>query len=126
VKNSKCTHMKNSGFWLSFEAIVSMALLGILLSSPLQESKPGLENLHIFKKESDLLLLWTKDYTPELKEMKEDFELVFPGKSGTIYFDGKKIEIGEFAEKAISSKIIFFRQMQKHELRIIVFKNDFS
>ena len=120
--------MKNSGFWLSFEAIVSMALLGILLSSPLQESRPGLENLHIFKKENDLLLLWTKDETPELKEMEKDFELVFPGKSGTIYFNGEKIAIGaeKSSSKAISSKIIFFRQMQKHELRIVVFKNDFS
>ncbi len=118
--------MKNNGFWLSFEAIISMALLGILLSSPLQESRPGLENLHIFKKESDLLLLWTKDDTPELKEIAADFELAFPEKSGAIYFDGKKIEIGEFAGKAISSKVIFFRQMQKHELRIVVFKNDFS
>ncbi len=131
MKNNRCLSVKNRGFWLSFEAIISMALLGILLSSPLQESRPGLENLHIFKKESDLLLLWTKDDTLELKEMEADFELVFPGKSGTIYFDGKKISIGELkgkesSSKAISSKVIFFRQMQKQELRIVVFKNDFS
>ncbi len=118
--------MKNKGFWLSFEAIVSMTLLGILLSSPLQESIPGLENLHIFKKESDLLLLWTKEPALELKKMEADFELAFPEKSGEIYFDNKKIKIGEPTKTTISSKVIFFRQMQKHELRIVVFKNDFS
>ncbi len=118
--------MKNNGYWLSFEAIISMALLGILLSSPLQESRPGLENLHIFKKESDLLLLWTKEYLPELKGMKADFEKTFQNKSGAIYFNGKKIAIGKPTSESISSKVIFFRQMQKHELRLVVFKNDFS
>lgn len=118
--------MKNKGYWLSFEAIISMALLGILLSMPLQESKPGLENLHIFKKESDLLLLWAKEPVPELKGMEIDFEKAFPNKSGTIYFDEEKIAIGESTGKAISSKVIFFRKMQRHELRIVVFKNDFS
>jgi len=117
--------VKNNGFWLSFEAIISMALLGLLLSVPLQETRPGLENLHIFKKENDLLLLWTKN-TVKLEEMKKDFETAFPNKSGTVYFDAEKIAIGEPTEKAISSKVIFFRQMQKHELRIVVFKNDFS
>jgi len=118
--------VKNNGYWLSIEAIVSMALLGILLSMPLQESRQGLENLHIFKKESDLLLLWAKEDMPELKGMKADFEKAFPNKSGEIYFDEEKIAIGEQAGEAISSKAIFFRQMQKHELRLVVFKNDFS
>lgn len=126
VKNKGCLQVNNIGYWLSFEAIVSMALLGILLSSPLHESRPGLENLHIFKKESDLLLLWIKDGVPELKKMETDFELAFPGKSGEIYFDSKKVEIGKPSKTTISSKVIFFRQMQKHELRIVVFKNDFS
>ena len=125
VKNRWQLPVKNKGYWLSFEAIISMALLGILLSMPLQESRPGLENLHIFKKESDLLLLWAKAPV-KFEEMEKDFEMAFPNKSGAIYFDGKKIAIGKPTGKAISSKVIFFRQMKKHELRLVVFKNDFS
>ncbi len=125
VKNRWRLPVKNKGYWLSFEAIISMALLGILLSMPLQESRPGFENLHIFKKESDLLLIWAKSPV-KFEEMKKDFEKAFPGKSGAVYFDGEKIAIGKPAGKAISSKVIFFRQMQKHELRLVVFKGDFS
>ena len=85
VKNNGWLQVKNKGYWLSFEAIISMALLGILLSMPLQESRIGLENLYIFKKESDLLLLWAKEGAPELKRMKADFELAFPEKSGIVF-----------------------------------------
>ena len=129
MKNKLCLHLKNKGYWLSFEAIISMALLGLLLSSPLQESRPGLENLQIFKKENDLLLLWTKEDSLKLEGMKKDFETAFPNKSGAVYFNEEKISIGKPTGKAtstISSKVIFFRQMQKQELRIVVFKNNFS
>jgi len=105
------------------EAIVSLALLGLLLAMPLHENKPNLANLHAFKKENDLLLLWAKQ--PELNEaqMLQDFKFAFPGKSGLIVFGGKELAIGKQGGKSVSSKAVFFdKHLKKREMRLTVFK----
>ncbi len=120
--------MKSEGYYLSIEALVSMALLGLLLAMPLQESRASLLDLHIFKKENDLLLLWAKQYDSLGEEkMLQDFLFAFPGKSGEIFFDGKRTAIGKQGQESIASEAIFFdRQMKRHEIRLVVFKRDFG
>ena len=108
--------------------MVSLALLGLLLAMPLHESQPSLNSLHILKKENDLLLIWAKQH--ELlneKTMLQDLEFAFPGKSAEIFFDGKKTEIGKPGLESISSKAVFFdRHSERHEITLIVFKQQIS
>ena len=117
--------MKNEGYYLSIEAIISMLLLGLLLAMPLYEGRPGLYDLHVFKKENDMLLLWARQ--PERlseAQLLQDFEFAFGGKSGLIVWNGKSIAIGK-GEESVSSKAVFFdRQMKRHEIRLVVFKQD--
>jgi len=116
--------VKDNGYYLSTEAIVSLLLLGLLLSTPLHESNESLSNLHVFKKENDLLLLWAGQW-PDLseKQIVQDFEFAFPGKAGQVFWKGKTIEIGAKGEDAIASEIVFFdRFAQKQSLGIVVFK----
>jgi len=116
--------VKTEGYYLSLEAILSMALLGILLASPLPEAMPGLENLHLFKKENDLLLLWARQFdSVNERVLREDFEFAFPGKSGEITLDGKKLAVGKKGRESVSSEAVFFdRHMQAHKIRLVVFK----
>ena len=120
--------MKAKGYYLSLEAIVSMALLGLLLAMPLQESKASLNDLHVFKKENDLLIIWAKQHDSLNREKAlQDFKFAFPGKSAEIFFDGKKIAIGKPGLESVASNAVFFdRQMKRHEIRLVVFKQDFG
>jgi len=120
--------VKGKGFYLSFETIVSMALLGLLLALPMQIEQPSLNDLHLFKKENDLLLLWVKRQGLLSEEqMVEEFKFAFPGKSGEIFLDGKKLEIGKEGREAVASKAVFFDGFgKKHEIGLTVFKQDFS
>ena len=120
--------MKNDGYWLSIEAIVSMALLATLLSMPLQENIQSFSDLHLLKKENDLLLIWAKGFERTgIEQMAVDFEEAFPGKTGVVSIDGKELAVGKKGVEAIASNAAFFdRQMQRHELSLVVFKEDFS
>lgn len=114
----------SKGFYLSLEALTSLALLGMLLAMPLQENKPGLENLHILKKENDLLTIWAKTWG-EMDQARaiREFGFAFPKTGGAITLDGKKTEIGKQTGESVSSKAVFFDQhMQKHEITLVVFK----
>ncbi len=116
--------MKNRGYYLSFEAIVSLALLGLLISMPLQQEKTSLSDLHLLQKENDLLVLWAKrfDYI-DIERMKQEFEFAFPEKKGEIIVDWQVIEIGKKGNKAVSSKAVFFnKNLERHEIRLVVFK----
>ena len=116
--------MKGKGYVLSFEAIVSLALLAILVSMPLYENQQSLGNLQIFKKENDLLLIWAKDIE-NLNEERAvlDFEEAFPGKNGEIFFNGKKLAVGKKGLEAVSSNAVFFdKNLERKELGILVYK----
>jgi hypothetical protein len=120
--------VKNNGYWLSVEAIVSMALLASLLSMPMQESGQGFSGLQMLKKENDLLLLWARGHeSTGLAKMGIDFKKAFPGKSGIVSMDGTELAIGTRGTEAVASSVSFFdRQMQRHELSLVVFKGNFS
>ena len=119
--------MKTKGYYLSFEAIVSLLLLGLLLAMPLQARQPSLNDLHIFKKENDLLLLWAKQGSGlTLQRMAQDFKFAFPGKSGEMFLDGERIAIGGSGRESVASKAVFFDKGKKHGIRLVVFKQDFS
>lgn len=121
--------MKNEGYWLSIEAIVSMAMLAALLSMPMQENtSQGFSDLHTLKKENDLLLIWAKSHEKTgIEQMAGDFEDAFPGKAGIVSIDGEQVVIGKKGVEAIASNAAFFdRQMQRHELSLVVFKENLS
>lgn len=127
------------GFWLSVDAMSCLALLGMLLVSSTPLERPSLLDLHLFKKENDLLLAWAKGFDG-LSEaaMEDDFSRAFPGKFGEVFVDGKKIVVGEkpspgFGGKkefvcgagggvVASSARFFDRNVKLHELRLVVFK----
>lgn len=113
---------------MSSEAIVSMLLLIMLLSLPLPQQRNYLNDLHAFKKENDLLLLWMQQGSSlSLVEMQQDLRFAFPGRSGKILVDGKQLEIGRGHGKSIASEIVFFDSgMQKHEIRLTVFKQQLA
>lgn len=120
--------MKEKAYYLSLEALISLSLLALLLSMPLQETSLSLNSLHVFKKESELLLFWVREWE-ELgeKDFVAGFEFAFPGKSGEIFLDGKKLSVGKKGLEGIANSVVFFdRKLQRHELTIVVFKQDFS
>lgn len=116
--------MGGKGYYLSIEAIVSIALLGVLLALQFQQEAPGLIDLHTFKKENDLLLWWARQgELPNENGMRQDFEFAFPEKSCEIRFDGKKISIGNGNGEGIAASAVFFdRQLKAHEITLIVFR----
>jgi len=116
------------GYYLSLEAIFSLALLGSLLAMPLHDGSPDLNDLHVFKKENDLLLHWAKTSgSLDEERIVQEFKFAFPGKSGEISWKGKKISIGKPGKESIGSKAVFFdAQTEKREMALIVFKQDFS
>ena len=96
---------------------------------PLQENTQSFSDLHLLKKENDLLLIWAKGFERTgIEQMAVDFEEAFPGKTGVVSIDGKELAIGRRkGVEAIASNAAFFdRQMQRHELSLVVFKEDFS
>lgn len=125
---AKKNALNEQGYYLSLEAIASLALLGSLLAMPLHNSSLDLNELHVFKKENDLLLHWAKtNASLDAKTIEQEFKFAFPGKSGKILWNGKKISIGKPGEESVGSKAVFFgKGMQKQEITLIVFKQDFS
>lgn len=120
--------MNGQGYYLSLEAMVSLALLGCILAMPLHGSGLDLNDLHIFKKENDLLLHWAKtgDSLDE-KRIEDEFRFAFPEKSGQIHWNGKSTSIGKAGKESVSSKAVFFgKNLEKQEITLIVFKQDFS
>lgn len=112
------------GYYLSAEAILTIILLGILITVPVQQTRTSLLDLHIYKKENDLLLTWIKQFdTINKTKMKQEFEKTFPNKTGKIMMDTKEIQIGKQGTENIASRIRFLdKNLQEHELIIIVFK----
>ncbi len=118
--------MKNKGFYLSAEAILSMALLVSLLAFPLPQQSSYLNDLHVFKKENDLLSIWQMQGSSlNAGQMQGDFRFAFPGVSGKIVLDGTETTVGEGGKAGIASEIVFFDGlMQRHEIKLVVFKQD--
>ena len=111
------------GYYLSAESILTIALLGIMLTTPIQQTKESLMDLHIYKKENDLLMLWVKTGTIEEKTAREGFETAFPNKSGKITMDNIEVEIGKQGKESLASGIMFVdKKLEEHELRVVVFK----
>jgi len=120
--------VRSNGFYLSLEAIVSMLLLTALLSHALPKEESSLNDLHVFKKENDLLLLWQlQGQGLNAGQMQLDFEFAFPEQSGKIVFNGEEIIVGKQGGEAIASEIVFFDGgIGRHEIRLIVFKQSFA
>ena len=60
------------------------------------------------------------DFSAE--KMRADFEGLFPGKSGSVEADGKRIEIGEGEGRAIAASAVFYSaNLSRKELRASVF-----
>jgi hypothetical protein len=114
------------GFYLSMEAILSMALLVSLLAFPLPQQSSYLNDLHVFKKENDLLSLWQmQGNTLNAEQMQGDFRFAFPGVDGKIVLDGIETTMGESGKAGIASEIVFFDGlMQRHEIKLVVFKQN--
>lgn len=111
------------GYYLSAEAILTIALLGILLTTPIQQTKASLMDLHIYKKENDLLILWAKAGGTDEKTAREGFETAFPDKSGKIVIDDMEVKIGKQGKESLASGTMFVdKKLEEHELRVIVFK----
>ncbi|MDP2973801.1 MAG: hypothetical protein Q8N60_02005 [Candidatus Diapherotrites archaeon] len=117
---------QKKGFYLSMEAILSMVLLVSLLAFPLPQQSSYLNDLHVFKKENDLLLLWQQQGSSlNLEQMQRDFQFAFPGLSGKIVFDGIEKPVGTGKNESIASEIAFFDGlMQRHEIKLVVFKQN--
>ena len=100
--------MKNKGFYLSLEALTSIALLALLISMPLQEKETGLEDLQLFKKENDLLIIWAKrfDWIGE-EQIRQELEFAFPGKEAIIIIDGTVVLSGKASGKVWPQKHYF-------------------
>ncbi len=113
------------GFYLSTEAILSLALLSALLIAqpPLQApADAGLEELHVLQRENDLLKVWLMEASFDEKEMRHDFMFAFPGNSGKIAVDGVETVVGEEGKEGIASSLLFFdSEMQEHRIRLTVF-----
>jgi len=116
--------VNSNGFWLSVEAIVCLALLGLLLVTEVPVERHSLLDLHLFKKENDLLLAWAKGFggLTEL-EMRQMFSEAFPEKAGEIFVDGKRIAVGRPRGESVAASAKFFgKSLELHELRLVVFK----
>jgi len=116
--------VNSNGFWLSVEAIACLALLGLLLVTGVPVERQGLLDLHLFKKENDLLLAWAKgfDGLTEL-EMRQMFSEAFPGKAGEIFVGRKRIVVGKPGKESVATSAKFFgKGLELHELRLVVFK----
>ena len=111
------------GFWLSVEAIVSLALLGLLISMDFSYGEESLMDLHVFKKENDLLLVWVKGFDSFSEEKAvQDIGLAFSGKSCSLFVDGRRVLDGKGTE-GISAGVKFFGgNLELHEISLIVFK----
>ena len=122
---AKVIGMECDGFWLSVEAIVSLALLGLLISMDFHAEGESLMGLHVFKKENDLLLAWVKGFDSFSGEKAvQDLAFAFPGKSCSLFVDGQKILEGKGSE-GISAGVKFFgKNLELHELSLIVFNQD--
>ena len=120
--------MKTKGFCLSLEAIMSLAFLGLLLSIPVPENSQSLNELHVFKKANDLLIIWAADFENLNREkIIQDFEKAFPGKSGEIFFGAERIVAGNPKGEAVSSQAVFFvSSLERKEIRLVVYKGYFS
>lgn len=129
MKNSRARAKPDKrGFWLSVEAIACLALLGMLFAAGAGLERPGFLDLHLFKKENDLLLAWAKQYS-SLNEARivNDVKFAFPGKSALVFFDGKKFSVGKAGPESVASGAVFFdKEMKRHELRLVVFKQSFQ
>jgi hypothetical protein len=116
--------VKQGGFWLSVEAIVCLALLGMVFLAVAPVERPSLLDLHLFKKENDLLLAWAKGFDGLSEgKMREMFSEAFPGKAGEMFVDGKRIAVGKPGKEAVAAGAKFFdKHVKLHELRVAVFK----
>lgn len=91
--------MDSRGFYLAIEALVSMALLAMILALPIEANANDYRELYILQKQSDLLKVWMAQGSLELdsEKMVSDFEFIFPGHAGILDIDGSEIEIGDVA-----------------------------
>lgn len=85
--------MKNDGFYFSLEALITLSLILVVFLAPLQKTQTESKNLIVTQKMHDLLLMWVKQRNFSEKELKTDFEFVFPNNNGTISFDSNSMEI---------------------------------
>jgi hypothetical protein len=114
------------GIFYLMESAVALALMAAIIFSlaafdaPKPAEKAG--ELYITQGLHDLLKARIIEGDFSAEKMRSDFEMLFPGKSGFVEVDGKRIEIGEGHGRAIAASAVFYSaELDKKELRVSVF-----
>lgn len=109
------------GFAFTLEALISLMILVMIISIPIEESKNDLEKIYSLQKENDLIKVWIKTKNFNKTELEKDFKKMFPFQKGEIIIDGKKTEItGEKGENEIKSTGFYYENELK-EISVKVF-----
>ncbi|MFH1663681.1 MAG: hypothetical protein ABH986_02645 [archaeon] len=114
--------VKEKGFSFTFEAALSMIILVIIISIPVQSEPGKLEKIYVLQKENDLIKVWVKEKEFNENEMKKDFREMFLSEKGEITVEGKKIGIdGKTGNTIIKSSGFYYRNGKLDEISVKVF-----
>ena len=112
------------GFYLSLGELIALLLVASALLALPESEEPSFKELVVLQKEHDLLKVWGKTLEFEEKELVQDFQEVFPNRSGFVEIDGKKLSVGEKQEASlvVAEGWLFDSTMNLRHLRIGVFR----
>tara|TARA_Y100000310_G_C20702563_1_gene831298 strand:- start:9810 stop:10145 length:336 start_codon:yes stop_codon:yes gene_type:complete len=109
--------VKNNGFF-SIEALLSFSVIVLLIAiTPINENFSG-KDLFVQQKESDLLIIWTRNDSGK-EEMLKDAELFLNGNKFGITINNEKY-IGDLNKDVISGEIKRFDKGKIETIRLSV------
>ncbi len=110
------------GFTFTLEALISLMLLVMIISIPIEENKNDLEKIYVLQKENDLIKVWIKTKNFDEKELEKDFKKMFPFQKGEIIINGKKTEIkGKKGENEIKSNGFYYEnELKKISVKVFI------
>jgi len=114
--------VKQKGFSFTFEALLSLVVLVIILSVPVGNKENNLEKIYSLQKENDLIKIWIKTGNFGEKEITEDFRKMFPFQKGEIMIENRKIKIsGKKGETVLKSSGFYYKNNKLNEISVKVF-----
>ncbi len=114
--------IKEKGFSFTLEALISLTVLILIISIPIEENKSDLTKIYSIQKENDLIKVWIKEGKFNEQEIKKDFKKMFPFQKGEIEFEGKKIEVkGVKGKNIIKNSGFYYKNEKLNEISVKVF-----
>ena len=110
------------GFSFTLEALISLTVLILIISIPIEENKSDLTKIYSIQKENDLIKVWIKEGKFNEQEIKKDFKKMFPFQKGEIEFEGQKIELeGIKGKNVIKNSGFYYKNGKLNEISVKVF-----